>query len=319
KIPFARKENAIFWFCFIIRSMISSYRLAIQQRIDTIFTFGPFNTAICFLPIVIKNIPAVTFVRADNMKHSTNILRNLFFYIFDWFGLKLSSKIIVVNSTLKEIYCRRYRISACKICVQPNNIEKQYIISDIEKVETRKSLGINMGEFLITTSGVFNEGKNFELLILAMKHIKQKKVKLAIVGDEVTLTGERQRLECLVTTLGLQEQIIFCGWQENPSTFIACSDLYVYPSRYEGSPNSLLEALGCMVPCLGSRIEEISEILRFDELLFPLNDEKILAQKILKAAEDQTYYENLKKLSLACCESFLFDWSSETIKKIVNL
>jgi glycosyltransferase involved in cell wall biosynthesis len=117
----------------------------------------------------------------------------------------------------------------------------------------------------------------------------------------------------------LQDQVIFCGWQESPARFIACSDLYVYPSRYEGSPNSLLEALGCMVPCLGSRIEEIAEILKYDELLFSLEDESMLAEKILKAVCDPVYYEHIKKLSMDCSESFLFDWGSETIKKIMSI
>jgi hypothetical protein len=177
KVPFADKENALFWFCFFVRSMITSYRIIAQERINTIFSFGPFYTAICILPIVIKKIPAVSFVRADNMKHSANPLRNIFFFIFDYFGLKMSTKVIVVNSTLKEIYSRRYRIPLGRIDVQQNNIEKQYLFSDIEKTDIRKSLGITPSEFLISTSGVFNEGKNFSLLIRSMKHLKQKRLK----------------------------------------------------------------------------------------------------------------------------------------------
>lgn len=318
KTPFVKQENAFFWLYFIVSSVLVSFATARKYQIKTIFTFSPFYTALLFMPICVLKIPAVTFIRADNMKHSTCILRNGFFYLTDWLGIILSSKVLVVSNALKKTYKKRYRIDNQKIVVQPNNIEKKYIISNAEKIDVHRSLGISPDEFLITTSGAFNEGKNFSFLIRAMENLTQQNIKLAIIGDEVTPTGERKRLEKLTTQLGLQDQVIFCGWQENPARFIASSDLYVYPSKYEGSPNALLEALGCLVPCLGSRIEEIAEILHFDELLFPLEDESVLTEKILRASGDSTYHEHLKKLSLECCENFSFDWGSETIKKIMS-
>ena len=309
----------LFWFCFIIKSLTRCLSLVRENKIDLIVTFGPFYTLLCALPIIFYKTPTVTFIRADNMKQSTNSLRNGFFYLADWLGIELSRKILVVSNALKQTYQRRYKIADKKIEIQPNNIEKIYTISDDEKVEIRKSLGTGQYEFLITTSGVFNEGKNFSFLIQAMQYVNQQKIKLAIIGDEVVPTGERKRLEELVTEFGLWNRVVFYGWQKDPARFIASSDMYIYPSKYEGSPNALLEALGCSVPCLGSKIEEIEEILRFDELLFPLDDEKGLAQKILRAADDPAYCKYLKGLSLQCREKYSFEWGSETIKAMMDL
>lgn len=312
-------NSYLFWISFMIKSLIRCLSLVRKNKIDLIVTFGPFYTLLCVLPIIFYKTPSVTFLRADNLKQSTNALRNHLFRMADWLGIKLSKKILVVSNALKRTYQERYRIADNKIEVQPNNIECKYIIKDDEKIGIRASLGVNPEEFLATTSGVFNKGKNFSFLIRAMQHAKQRNIKLAIIGDEVTLTGERKRLEELVAKLALQKQIIFCGWQENPARLIASSDLFVYPSEYEGSPNALLEALGCSVPCLGSKIEEIEEILRFDELLFPLDDEKGLAQKILRAADDPAYCKYLKGLSLQCREKYSFEWGSETIKAMMDL
>lgn len=307
----------LFWSAFMVKSLIKCLLLARKGRIDLIVTFGAFYTMLCALPVILYRIPAVTFLRADNAKQSTNTLRNAFFYVADWLGIKLSKKVLVVSSTLKQTYQERYGIAEGKIEVQPNNIRKKYTISDGQKTQIRKSLGVDPDEFLITTSGIFNEGKNFSFLIRALKRANQGKIKLLIIGDEVVPTGERKRLEELVVRLGLRNQVLLCGWQEDPARLIVCSDLYVYPSRYEGSPNALLEALGCQVPCLGSRIEEIAEVLTYGDLLFPLDDEQMLAESILKARNDPAYYEFLKRLSLKCGEKFCFDWGRETIKKMM--
>lgn len=309
----------LFWFCFIIKSLRRCLSLVRENKIDLIVTFGPFYTLLCALPIIFYKTPTVTFIRADNMKQSTNSLRNGFFYLADWLGIKLSRKVLVVSNTLKRTYQRRYRIPDGKIDVQPNNVENKLMVIDTERSNMRKSMGAESEEFLVTSSGVLNEGKNFSFLIETLKHLTDQRIKLAIIGDEIVPTGEKKRLKELVTQLGLQKAVSFCGWQENPGKFIASSDLYVFPSKYEGSPNALLEALGSLVPCLGSRIEEIEEVLEYDELLFPLDDERILAQKILRASLDPVYHNHLRMLSLKRCERYSFKWGYEVLQNIKNI
>lgn len=70
--------------------------------------------------------------------------------------------------------------------------------------------------------------------------------------------------------LGVTDRVIFRDWKKRPEKWIAASDAFVFPGRYEGMPNALLEALSCCMPCLGSRILEIEEVLKFDQLLFSL-------------------------------------------------
>ncbi len=309
----------LFWIAFVLKSLFKAYSCFKGRDIETVVTFAPFHTALCCIAIMMGRLPAVTYIRADNMKHSRNYIRNGFFYLTDWLGVKLSSKVFVVSNVLKRTYQKRYGIQDGKIGVQPNNIENRRSVSDSERANIRKSIGIEPNEFLIISSGVFNEGKNFSFLIGTMKHLAGQRIKLAIVGDELARTGERKRLQELVTQLGLQSLVKFCGWQDDPAKFVASSDLYVHPSKHEGSPNALLEALGSLVPCLGSKIEEIEEVLEYDELLFPLDNENVLAQKVLKAAHDPAYYSYLKELSLMRCERYSFKWGDELLKNISSL
>ena len=315
KTPFSKQENAIFWLSFIILSFLETLIISRRRRITRIITFGPFYTTLCVLPICLIGIPAVTFIRADNMKHSRNIFRNTFFYFVDWIGIKLSDKIFFVSLKLKKVYQARYRIPEKNIRVIPNNIEESYQIDPREKIKIRQSLGIEQGEFLVSTSGVFNRGKNFALLIRVMKHLHVHGIKLLIIGDEVVPKDEKYRLEKLTRDLELQGCVMFCGWQDTPLHFIASSDLFVFPSKYEGSPNALLEALSCGIPCLGSNIDEIKEILAYDELLFMLGDDDNLVEMVKRARVETTFYDRIKYLSNKRCRHFLFAWGIEVLRR----
>ena len=63
---------------------------------------------------------------------------------------------------------------------------------------------------------------------------------LTIAGDG----PERHRLEQLADALLLRDQVSFLGFQANPQPLYRDSAVFVLPSRFEGMPNALLEAMG---------------------------------------------------------------------------
>lgn len=298
----------MFWLVFILTSLFRSFSITRKYGIERIVNFAPFYTALSVLPIMLLHIPAITFIRADNTKHSSNRMRNCFFLFVDWIGIILSNRVVFVSETLRDIYIKRYRLSQHKCVIIPNDIETLYSINPEVRLTVRQSLGINPDDFLIATSGVFNADKNFSFLIEALCGLTQSSVKLLIIGDETAPTGERQRLEHLVTDFGLNSYVIFAGWQVDPRPFIGSADLFIFPSKHEGSPNALLEALGCRIPCLGSNIPEIKEILLDEELLFPLDDTQILINKIVALCTCQNVYTRARHLSQRRCEDLHFHW-----------
>lgn len=317
RAPFSQTENLLFWLYFMVASFFKSILIAKKYKIDKIMTFSPFYTFLSILPIYFLGIPAITFVRADNLKHGRKRIRNHFFNLVDWAGIKISDKIIFVSSTLKDVYQKRHRIPEAKATVLPNNIPKTYLIDPDTRNELRASLGIDSDVFLISTSGVVSEGKNFSFLIDSMTQLHVYGIKLIIIGDEAKNSGEMERLRKITEKLSLREHVIFTGWQKDPVYFIAGSDLFVLPSKYEGSPNSLLEALGCGIPCLGSKIGEIVEILKYDELIFRLDQKEVLIEKIKRARLKPDFYEELKLFSKQRCHHYRFDWEKEASKLVL--
>lgn len=316
--PFIKNENIIYWLSFILTAILKTFYVARKSHIDRIVTFGPFYTLLCFMPILLLRMPAITFVRADNMKHSKNNVRNLFFYFIDWAGIKLSRQILFVSNTLKKEYRRRYHIPDMKSHVIPNNIERHYQIRSEEKIEIRRLFGVSVKTILIATSCVLNRGKNIDFLINAIRELRNENIKALIIGDEMVPNGERARLEGIARKAGLEQQIIFTGWQTDPLYFIAGSDLFVFPSKFEGSPNALLEALGCGVPCLGSRITEIKEVLGFNELMFSLSDPRELVTKLRRVIEDTGYLQFLTDLCKERAGNYTFNWENAAVHHMLH-
>jgi len=107
---------------------------------------------------------------------------------------------------------------------------------------------------------------------------------LAMVGDG----REKPRLEALAQSLGLGDRVAFLGYLsagEAVRRQIDASDLFILPSRAEGMPRGLIEAMARGLPCIGSCVGGIPELLPEAALVQP-GDIAGLAAKILQFARD---------------------------------
>jgi glycosyltransferase involved in cell wall biosynthesis len=109
-------------------------------------------------------------------------------------------------------------------------------------------------------------------------------VKLAFVGS-----GRYQtQLEAQAAALDLQTRVQFCGQLASADAVRAeldRADLFVLPSRVEGLPRAMIEAMARGLPCIGSSVGGIPELLAAEDMV-PANDASALAQKIREVLAD---------------------------------
>ncbi|MFH0786366.1 MAG: glycosyltransferase, partial [Pseudomonadota bacterium] len=98
----------------------------------------------------------------------------------------------------------------------------------------------------IVAIGRLCQQKGFDRLIEAFPYLLGKKpaARLWILGQG-PLEADLRNLIC---RSGLDEKIFLVGFQPNPFLWLKHADLFVLPSRFEGLPNILLEALACGCP-----------------------------------------------------------------------
>src|SRR5262249_41667847 len=80
---------------------------------------------------------------------------------------------------------------------------------------------------------------------------------LVLIGDGPL----RPTLERLATRLRLASRVRFLGWHPDAAPFIAAADILVLPSRWEGMPNVVLEAMAAGKPVVATQAEGTVELL----------------------------------------------------------
>ena len=124
--------------------------------------------------------------------------------------------------------------------------------------------------------------KGFDLLLRAMQDIEN--ATLVLVGD-----GEdRGQLQALATSLGVADRTIWVGWSDDVRSHVRSFDVFVLPSRFEGFPLAVLEALLAEKPVVATDVGSVGEAVIPGEtgFLVPPDDAGALAASIRQLLGD---------------------------------
>jgi phosphatidylinositol alpha-1,6-mannosyltransferase len=116
-------------------------------------------------------------------------------------------------------------------------------------------------------------------------------------------------LEDLGRALGVDGRVRFAGLLPAGAAVRAeldAADLFVLPSRAEGLPRALIEAMARALPAIGSNVGGIPELLPADALV-PPDDEQALAAAIAAAVRDPAWLDRMSAASLARAQEFRAD------------
>ena len=113
-------------------------------------------------------------------------------------------------------------------------------------------------------------------------------------------------IKALAGELGIAERTQFLGqlpFGEAVFHFLDSVDLFVMPSRAEGLPRALLEAMARGCPCIGSNIGGIAEVLAAEDLV-PSGNARALAEKIVEVAGDAERMKRMGARNLEKAQEF---------------
>ncbi|MFV1966084.1 MAG: glycosyltransferase family 4 protein [Pirellulaceae bacterium] len=156
--------------------------------------------------------------------------------------------------------------------------------------------------------GRLSPEKGFDLLLSAFARIADRHPNwnLIICGEG----AERAALESLCQQLDLQDRVELPGWVCDPDRALRDADLFVLPSRYEGFPNALLEAMAAGLACISFDCDSgPGEIIRDGEdgLLVPPEDVTGLAQAMDRLVADDALRRQLGSAARQVTQRFSMD------------
>ena len=253
-------------------SLFILIKLLLKSNKNTIFfsfqshIIPLFFCTIFFKKIVIRNsedaIDATKY--ADNFVSAyVVIFLKSFFYFF--------SNGIITNSlkSKKSLEKLTFNIKSINLIFNP------YLHKIISfKKKKRKKIILSVGRFC--------KQKNQSLTIKAFKiFIKDNKdYKLLLVGHG----ADENKLKKLIKKLNLQKNVIIKDWSSNMEKYYTTSKLLVFPSLYEGLPNTLIDALNYSLPCISTKCSGAEDILsKYYKYFVKHNDSKELSKLMINA------------------------------------
>ena len=150
----------------------------------------------------------------------------------------------------------------------------------------RAALGIGRDDVWAAFVGRLTCEKGLDVLLRALGRDTGVQG-LLVVGDG----AERPALEEAAARCELP--VRFCGYREDVSPFLAAADVFVQPSRSEGLPFSLLEAMAHGVPVVGSDVGGVKAALEGCGRVVPPGDPDALTAALADLARDRALRRTL--------------------------
>lgn len=151
----------------------------------------------------------------------------------------------------------------------------------------REEIGAGDSDLVVGAAARLSSIKGFEYLIEAMPYVLER-----FPSAKCVLAGKGRMEEMLkekTMELKVEKAVYFVGFKEDVADVNRSLDIMVHPSVHtEGLPYSLLEAMACGKPAIGTPVAGIPEALIDGEmgLIVPLRDAVSLAKAIIRLGED---------------------------------
>ncbi len=248
---------------------------------------------LCSMASALTGIPAVLFLSGSiDLSGSSFWKRTV-----QSFMLNKAAKIISVSNESKSNCVRWLQIPEEKIRVIHNGVDLEMAAElSAESIDLPEKLSQN-GPVAVF-AGRLIPRKGLDLLLDALSGVQSSGIdlKLLVVGD-----GEdREKYEQMAQRLNLESSVFFVGEKKNPFPYIKYGDIFVLPSRSEGFPNVLLEAMVLGKPVVAADCDTgPREIINGKNgTLVPAENIEMLAEALM------TYLNNIELQNLHAKNAF---------------
>lgn len=229
---------------------------------------------------------------ATHHGYTSEALRTLAYNQLDRWSLRAAHRVVTDCHAFTSQLASRIAPSQ-HMHVQHNPIRAIGLKRDPSLLNLRSQLRIPDDTRIVLTIGRLSSEKGHADLLRALleRRSRYPRIALIVLGDG----PERQRLAALLSEAKLDDTVHFVGFQEDVQSYLSAADLFVLPSRSEGSPNVLLEALDAGVPVVATAVGGVPEIVEdgVSALLVPARQPVALASAIDRALADGTLRHQL--------------------------
>jgi glycosyltransferase involved in cell wall biosynthesis len=233
--------------------------------------------------------------------------------------LKNAQKVIAVSQTTADDIQHFFDLPSEKLRVIPNSFDAtpfKVAQSKIEREAVRQKLGFAPKTKVLLYVGSDRHHKNARMLPeLLAKLRKEDDFKLVLIGKDFSNDKDSETKK-KARQLQVEAQVIFAGRVSNEllKEFYASSDLFVFPSLWEGFGFPPLEAMASGLPVLCASAGSLPEVLKDTPLWFhPEDADEAVKQALRLFADPSIKTDLLAKAEIRMSELKLQTMLSDTL------
>jgi len=165
--------------------------------------------------------------------------------------------------------------------------------------------------FKIVAVGNLKPQKNYQYLFEIFKHLKNIPADLEVYGY-----GDIEKYQSIIAKEGLNIKLM--GQHTNIHEVLPQYDLFIMPSKFEGFPLSVIEAMASGVPCMLSDIKPLKNIAAGNAIYFTLDNPEIPASIIKSIVNKEINIDEMAKKAKIFAEKFRRKFYIEKLLHIYN-
>ncbi|MGH1470022.1 MAG: glycosyltransferase [Cellvibrionaceae bacterium] len=254
---FSTPVNSVFSFSYLFL-ILEVFFLIRKSNIDLIISYHEKSD---LLNYIVKKLSFKRLVNLSSKRdmgfNTSSRLKKLMKFI-----TKRLDGIVSPSSSIKDLMINEYGVSADKAWVIHNGTDldlyRQGTAQDILNV--RENLKLPLNKKIICCVGTLKPIKGHAFLLEGFARYLEKSKDTAML---VLIGGgdEEVSLKSLAKQLGIEDKVIFAGWQKNVSEWMKVVDLFVISSLSEGLSNALVEASAAGLPLLATDVGGNGEVV----------------------------------------------------------
>lgn len=270
--------NNIFW----IRKHIKNYNIIHVHLFPCLYwvAIASFFTKKSFKLLFTEH-------NTNNRRRNTVLLKYIDHLIYSRYD-----KIIAISKGVKESL-EKHLSSKKNNIIQINNGVDTLFFKDALPY-TNAQLNIQKEAKIIIQVSSFYPQKDQETLVRAMVSLPRN-THLLLVGQGPLLNEKKK----LVADLNLSDRIHFLGYRTDINRLLKTAHICVLSSYYEGFGLAIVEGMASGIPCVGTNVKGLAEVLKDAGIVFEVKNDFQLKNILEKLLLDNNYYTKVAKR----CES----------------
>lgn len=274
------------------RAVLRAKRLIYDLHCDIVHThllradlFGAAAARFVRVPVVLSTAYAIGAYRRAKRRRADPLL--------DLACSKLPTHTIAVSEAVKRDCVERLGIAPEHVTVIHTGIDPPQHVDMEQAAALRRQWGVSDETPLIVTLSRLSYEKGIDTLIDAAALLKKThpQARIVVVGDGPDEAALRERIQ----EKRVEDTVRLAGFHDDVWPALAAADYVCMPSKSEGMPNVLLEAMAMRKPIVATTVGGIPEAITSEEngLLIPPEQPQTLADALARVIADASFAQRI--------------------------